>query len=271
MLCSHSIPFRMLVLLCITAGALILGVGFANLNAKGPAAPATVPQRMVFVAGGPFRSLYADPADTASVAVRPFFIDEYPVTNREYAAFMTAHPEWQRSKISRLFADDGYLSYWKSDLDFGPDSLADRPVTGVSWFAANAYAEWKGKRLPTTAEWELAARVEDNAVKERILEWYSRPAPAVLPSVKAGVRSASGAAGMQALVWEWVLDFNESMVVGDVRNDMDRDEGLFCGGGAVNATNFDDYTTFIRYAFRSGLEAAYTTSNLGFRLASDVP
>jgi formylglycine-generating enzyme required for sulfatase activity len=46
---------------------------------------------------------------------------------------------------------------------------------------------------------------------------------------------------------------------------------LFCGTGSVGASNFDDYAAFIRFAFRSGLEAAYTVSNLGFRLAQDAP
>jgi len=237
------------------------------------------PEGMVYIPAGRYTPLYTTSADASSTPVAPFFLDAYPVTNAEYLAFVEANPSWRRSAVKRLFADEGYLKGWQSDLDFGPDSLANRPVVHVSWFAASAYAAWKGKRLPTTAEWELAAAAsqtradgtDDPAYRQFILNWYSRTAPAVLPPVGSTFKNYWGAYDLHGLVWEWVLDFNTALVTGESRNDGDMDLKLFCGTGAVGASNFQDYAAFIRFALRSGLEASYTGSNLGFRCAQDIP
>lgn len=237
------------------------------------------PDDMVYVQTGRYTPLYTTPTDTGSTPVAPFFLDAYPVTNAEYLAFVEANPSWQRSKVKGIFADKGYLKSWESDLDFGPDSLASRPVVNVSWFAAAAYAEWRGKRLPTTAEWELAAAASqtapdgtnDPAYRQHILNWYSRTAPDVLPAVGSTFKNYWGAYDMHGLVWEWVLDFNSALVTGESRNDGDMDLKLFCGSGSVGASNFEDYAAFIRFALRSGLEASYTGSNMGFRCAQDAP
>jgi len=260
--------------LCIAAAATSL-----TLSDERKAGAVPAPEGMLYIPAGRYIPLYATPADTGSTPVEPFFLDAYAVTNADYLDFVEANPPWRRSKAKRLFVDDGYLKNWQGDLDFGPDSLANRPAVNVSWFAASAYARWKGKRLPTTAEWELAAAASatrpdgssDPAYGQHILDWYSRRAPSVLPPVGSTFRNYWGAYDLHGLVWEWVLDFNTSLVTGESRNDSDLDLKLFCGTGSVGASSFDDYAAFIRFAFRSGLEAAYTVSNLGFRLAQDAP
>jgi formylglycine-generating enzyme required for sulfatase activity len=260
---------------------LCLAVVAASLALPDDWKPGAVPapEGMLYIPAGSYAPLYASPADTGGTPVAPFFLDAYAVTNADYLAFVEANPSWQRSKAKRLFVDDGYLKNWQGDLDFGPDSMANRPVVNVSWFAAAAYAKWMGKRLPTTAEWELAAAASatrpdgrtDPAYRQHILHWYSERAPSVLPPVGSTFRNYWGAYDLHGLVWEWVLDYNTSLVTGESRNDSDLDLKLFCGTGSVGASNFDDYAAFIRFAFRSGLEAAYTVSNLGFRLAQDAP
>jgi len=68
-----------------------------------------------------------------------------------------------------------------------------------------------------------------------------------------------------------VLDFNTAMVTGDSRADSGGlERGLFCGAGAQNARNMDNYPAFMRFGFRSSLEANYCVHNLGFRCAKDL-
>jgi formylglycine-generating enzyme required for sulfatase activity len=75
---------------------------------------------------------------------------------------------------------------------------------------------------------------------------------------------------MHGLVWEWVEDFNSAMVTGESRADSGIERDLFCGSGAASASDFRDYAAFMRYAFRSSLDAKYAVSNLGFRCARSV-
>lgn len=111
-------------------------------------AAAAVPQGMCVIASGPFLmggdAMGADPE--RSLTLKTFAIDRDEVTVSQYAAFLkaTGHPaptSWPEGK-------------------FPPDA-ADLPVVDVTWFDAQSFAEWAGKRLPTEEEFEKAARGTD--------------------------------------------------------------------------------------------------------------
>ena len=83
-----------------------------------------------------------------------FYMDRREVTNADYQKFVLANPDWQKENIAE--ADMFYLTDWNGNNY--PIVKAEHPVTHVNWYAAMAYAAWVGKRLPTEAEWEKAAR-----------------------------------------------------------------------------------------------------------------
>jgi len=244
----------------------------------GGSAIAAAPGGMARVGPGSFRPVYAPDSSTSVLDVRAFDLARVPVTNGEFLVFVRSHPEWRRDRVALVFADDGYLRHWAGPLELGPAIEADQPVTHVSWFAAKAYCAAQGQRLPTEAEWELAAAAGDTSadgsaeagVRERILAWYSRPARARLAAIGQGTANYWGVYDLNALVWEWVLDFNGTLVSGDSRSGASADRMQFCGAGALAAGDKQDYASFMRLAFRGSLEARYTTSALGFRCARDA-
>lgn len=234
-----------------------------------------VPEEMVLIEAGSYLPLFGPEGRASSEPVDALLIDRHPVTNADYLAFVTAKPRWQRSNAKRIFADTNYLKHWESDLVPGAGAPDDFPVVRVSWFAAKAYADWAGKRLPTTAEWEYVAAADsesrDGALRpefqNQLLLLYSKPGPATLRSVGEDIPNVWGVHDMHGLVWEWVADFNTAMVTGDARGDTGIERQLFCGAASSGATDPSNYAAFMRYAMRSSLKAPYTVNNLGFRCA----
>ena len=236
------------------------------------------PSGMAIIPAGTYQPLFRAENDPKEIPVKAFWLDVAPVTNADFLEFARANPRWRRSEVKRLFADENYLKAWASDLDLGTNVLANAPVTWVSWFAAKAYAAWRGKRLPTVAEWERVAGAsqtqpdgrKDTEFRKQISAWYSTPAPAQVPSVGIGPTNYYGVRELHGLVWEWVADFNSAMVTGDARGDTSLERQLFCGSGSAGAKDTGDYAAFMRFGFRSSLKANYTVHNLGFRCAKDL-
>jgi formylglycine-generating enzyme required for sulfatase activity len=237
----------------------------------------TPPAGMALVPAGHYVPLFRGEKDPREVPVTAFWLDVLPVTNGDYLEFVRANPKWRRSQAKRLFADINYLLRWNGDLDPGTNAPLNAPVTCISWFAAKAYCAWKGKRLPTTAEWEYAAAAsptrtdgeKDPEFVREVRTWYSTPIPDALPVVGRGRTNVFGVQDLHGLMWEWVSDFNAAMVTGDARGDTGLDRQLFCGAGSEGAKDTANFPAFMRYGFRSSLKASYTVHNLGFRGARD--
>lgn len=212
----------------------------------------------------------ADGGDTVEVA--RFAMQQHPVTNGEFLAFVRTHPEWQRDRAPAAFVDADYLSHWQTPLALGDGIEARQPVTRVSWFAAAAYCEAQQARLPRWTEWELAAAASeqqrdaraDPAWRQRMLDWYAKPASGALSRVGQTPANVYGLQDLHGLVWEWTEDAG-SLMLGDDSGQNKADLGKFCGAGALTFKDRDNYAVMMRIALLSSLAARDTTRTLGFR------
>ena len=158
------------------------------------------------------REILAAELNQHEVTVSDFFLDPRDVTNGEFAEFVRAQPEWSRAQVDTAFHNGRYLVHWDHD---GPaTSDLDRPVTFVTWYAAVAFCDWLGKRLPTEPEWELAAGGGDPAIEfpwgqdlpsNEVVSWsgggHERPMPvASYPPTGLGFYDLSGN------VWKFLAD-----------------------------------------------------------------
>lgn len=235
-------------------------------------------QSMVPIGPAEFAPAVPQSETVKTVHVPKFELDVLPVTNAEFLQFVKQHPEWRRDRISALFGDESYLVHWAA-----PDKLADaaqaqQPVVRVSWFAASAYCEARGARLPRWYEWEVSAAADakqpdarqNTEWRQQILNWYSKPSSQQLASVGAGSPNYYGVHDLHGLIWEWAEDYNSMLVGVDNREQGGADKLEFCGAGALGMEQKEHYAVLMRIAMLSALEAHYTTKNLGFRCAHDV-
>ncbi|MDO9354943.1 MAG: SUMF1/EgtB/PvdO family nonheme iron enzyme, partial [Solirubrobacteraceae bacterium] len=153
-----------------------------------------------------------------------FRIDRTPVTIEAYRAFIADggyHDE-------RLWTAEGWAwrrqegverpLYWTTDgqvrrFDRLEDPDGTQPVMNVSWFEADAYARWRGVRLPTETEWETAARLDATTGISRPQPWGAAPISRAVANVggdalgplppTAASAAPCGALGMIGDVWEW--------------------------------------------------------------------
>jgi iron(II)-dependent oxidoreductase len=203
-----------------------------------PPAPAARPSPgdMALFPGGPVEigtddrsEAYDNERPRHLAEVRPFFIDVDPVTNGDFLAFIAADgyakPEYWSDGGRRWLAESGAQApkYWVFREGRWVTRTMDRagavdprhPVCHVSWYEAEAFARFAGKRLPTEIEWEAAASWDPATGRKRRFPWGDQPASRELANldqlgfgttpVGAYQRNVSpiGCYGMIGDVWEW--------------------------------------------------------------------
>ena len=236
---------------------------------KTGSSPGGIQQELVLIPGGEFtmgtrpapgNKYIDDPAHR--VRVDSFYMDKYEVTNAQYLEFCesTGHP---------------FPEFWGMNVFYSGPGYPDHPVVGVTWVSAKKYAEWKGMRLPTEAEWEYAARggLDDkrfpngNDVDSTLCNYYGtygHPIPVgSLPPNGYGLHDMSGN------VVEWVGDYYEKdyYLESPGENPTGPEYGkrrVIRGGGwrsgKMCASVF----------FRQSLRPYWVDFNVGFRCAKDL-
>lgn len=240
-------------------------------------APAIAADHGVPIDAGTFESVLPLTEDNAPIVINAFRLAGTPVTNREFLAFVAGNPQWRRGEVIPLFADEHYLAHWPQKLSVAAEQQ-QQPVVNVSWFAARAYCEARGGRLPTWHEWEYVAAADEHehdardnpAWRQKILGWYSQTGGGRLPDVARNPVNAYGVQDMHGLVWEWVEDFNAMLVSSDSREQGGADRLEFCGAAAATLEDKENYAVLMRTAMLSSLDGRSTTRNTGFRCAFDL-
>jgi len=224
-----------------------------------------------FLMGSALSEGYRNEHPQRKVYLDSYYIDKFEVTNVQYREFMraTGHKsprDWSDYDTSRL----------------------NHPVVGVSWYDAIVYAEWAGKRLPTEAEWEKAARGADGRKypwgnippdsggrhranykvgKYGAADGYSTTSP--VGSFPLGA-SPYGAMDMAGNVWEWCADWYDSAYYSKspTKNPPGPSSGkhrVLRGGAWLN-----DDTSYLRCAVRGWHAPTLTFNYVGFRCVQDL-
>lgn len=202
--------------------------------------------------------LLRDDRPVRTVSMRTFDIDEHEVTNLEYAEFVKAN-----GRIDAPF-------YWPGGQP--PPGKEEDPVANVTWEEAAAYCKWRGKRLPTEAEWEKACR---GGLSGKKYPWGGEDAAETLAHYDSVAgpkpvctyeRNGYGLCDIAGNVWEWTADWYGRHYYrdGPPKDPTGPAEGQY---RVLRGGSWADVPKFLTCAHRSYSRPGERSPNMGIRCA----
>ncbi len=208
------------------------------------------------------------------VLLSPFLIGKYPVTVSQFHEFVEAGDKGYLDP--RQWDPTGWAWRDKEGLE-GPEGWEDqhsypnRPVVGVSWYEADAYARWVDGGLPTEAKWEFAARGEegrrfpwgdaDPTEKHAAFEYRIKRAPPV--GIYPFGATPEGVADLGGTVFEWCQDWYSSYSGKEMENPVGPAEGA---SRVLRGGSFYNRSSWLRGASRGLNHPGGRRGNIGFRV-----
>ncbi|WP_374688816.1 serine/threonine protein kinase [Promineifilum sp.] len=261
----------------------------AALDDPAPPPPAPSPPRseLIPIPGGPYKmgsdlpGLREDPVGPChDVALEAFLIGRYPVTNEEYRRFLEANPH----KSPPTSSDPRAAPYcWDARTRHPPPGAEQLPVVLVTWQDAVDYCDWLAEttgrpyRLPTEAEWEVAASWDPAAKAARLYPWgpffeegrcpVGRGAPVIVGDHSPRGDSPFGLGDAVGNVWQWTSSgFWRYPYRRDGREHPDNGEQMrIVRGGAFDERERSPLVTMCPWRGWKERERRY--HNVGFRVA----
>lgn len=227
----------------------------------------------------------ADEQPMGEVWVDAFYVDRLPVTNAQFRPFVEAGIYQQSDNPCWHGFEENYRWMRKTEMRRAPRYWWDRdwsapnhPIVGITWFEAVAFARWSGKRLPTEAEWEKAARGTDGRrfpwgndfdVQRCNISQSGIGTTAACGSFSPQGDSPYGVAEMSGNIWEWTssLYLPYPYQRDEGREDLAEGAGRRVVRGGSWQSRFEQH---VRCANRHYAEVNFAFANTGFRCAKNV-
>lgn len=242
-----------------------------------------IPAKMIKIPAGPFimgsndvptedeaqgelgnkKPFYLDEHPERTLSIGNFYLDRFEVTNEDYHRFVK---ERQRRPPP----------YWKG-VPY-PAGQALLPVVEVNWYEARDYCAWAGKRLPTEAEWEKAARGPNG----NLYAWgneFDETKGNVSAGSHGGImmvgrfsgdRSVYNVYDLNGNVMEWVDDWYQPFPGSDYASDDFGQQFKVAKGDAFGESGHYALSIFSRLPYRQNVKPETRLPFLGFRCAKDL-
>ncbi|MFN8377788.1 MAG: SUMF1/EgtB/PvdO family nonheme iron enzyme [Anaerolineae bacterium] len=220
-----------------------------------------------------------------NVTVSPFQMETYEVSYEQYLTFLnslgaSAHRNGclgQPCIQTRAESETSNITFDSANYNVNA-AILDLPVTNVTWYGALAYCQSIGRRLPTEAEWERAARGDDGRVFPWGNEWNPDNAATRRATVTdksavdafANISSPYGVINLAGNVAEWVSDWYDPRFYGTADATVPDPQGPATGTTKVNrGGSWDTVPFFARTPHRRDADPLSPTAELGFRCVAD--